>query len=430
MKMNKERVYVCNLGLSEETYKVIIDYIEEKNLGIIQERTVEEWDLSELYQISASDICILLLTEKAVQDSMLYKKLSIIWEYINKEHVSVLPIASGNQSYIEKLPSGLSSLHILNLKDPLLIEKVCRFFVTQSSFSGIRSDIMQVESCLQTGKISNCSAKQLFNYALGLLYGIEVDKDLKHALIVLCCLVGNDAFEPDFIHFNPDRASRAGLAKELMSFSNELMVYLDHRIDAINETQDYRDFETLIDYAALVQRIGKSLYGWNADESLRKLRDVVSLFFSKDHSVIAGRWLMNYYWERALREADGGYYRKALDCIMEIVIVGEDIEQKHNDPQVQILLFKCYSVLAHYFMCRRSMIEELIERKITDKVIDNGTFKPEYREIRRKPEDRALLNRLVRNSKMLCYQKIDEIMKDGIGLEQYKYLLSEVLNAG
>lgn len=429
--MNSEIIYIFNFGAIEKSYAEIVNYIDNKGFGIVRHINVEKMGLVNLYQISDKNVCIMILAESAVSDQMMNKKLQEMWNYINKEHIPVLPLSAGSQSYIEKLPIGLSSLHILNLQDPYLIEKVCRFFIVKPYSSNIKKDIHYVMSCCGKDSICSCTLGQLFNYALGLLYGIVVKKDLKRAFTLLNCLIGNDAFEPDLIYFDFDSTARAGIIGEIFDFSNELKKYLDSQVSNIVTTQDYRQAEELIDYANLLERAGKQLYGWNSDDSLRKLRDIVLQLFEKDHSLKVGRWLINYYWKRALREADGRYYRKALDCIFEIILIGESVEQKYCDPIVQRTLFKCYSVLYHYLENNRRKVQELIKYKVTDEIEEDGTFRPPYREIKRDKSECISLLYLFMNSKQQCIHKIDEIFENsGDDLQQHDDVLSAFLDAG
>ncbi|MDO5409214.1 MAG: hypothetical protein Q4F21_02040 [Lachnospiraceae bacterium] len=429
--MNSETIYVCNFGAIEKAYAEIVNYIEDKRFGLIQHINVKKWELENLYQISDKNVCIMILTESAVSDSTLNKILIKMWDYMNNEHIPVLPISAGSQSYLEELPLGLSSLHILNLRDPHIIEKVCRFFLVHPSFSSIKSDIGYVMSCWGKESISSCTLGQLFNYALGLLYGIEVKQDLEKAFELLNCLIGNDAFEPDLIYFKADRDIFTEIVGKIFDFSNELKKYLDFQISNIVTTQDYRQAEELIDYANLMKRVGERLYGWNIDDSLRKLSDVILQLYEKDNSLKVGRWLVNYYWERALREADNRYYDKSLDCIFEIILIGENIEQKYSDQIVQKVLFKCYSILNHYWEENKRTIIKLIRYKITDEIEEDGTFRPPYRKIKRDIRESALLHHLFMNSKKQYIHKIDEIFENiGDDLQLYDGMLSEFLDAG
>lgn len=427
--MSSEIIYIFNFGAVEESYAEVVNYIDNKRFGMMQQINVEKMGQFNVHQISDKNVCVMILTENAVSDQMTNNKLQEIWNYINKEHIPVLPLAAGSQSYIDKLPKGLPSLHILNLQDPCLMEKVCRFFIVKPSASNIKKDIHYVVSCWGNGSVYSCTLGQLFNYALGLFYGIVVEKDLKRAVTLLTCLIGNDAFEPDMIYF--DSTARAGITGEIFDFSNELKKYLDSQLSNIVTTQDYRQAEELIDYANLLRRAGKKLYGWNMDDSLRKLRDVVLPLFEKDHSLKVGKWLIDYYWERSIREADGRYYRKALDCIFEIILIGERIEQKYHDSFVQRTLFKCYSTLYYYLENNRRKAQDLIEYKVTDEIEDDGTFRPPYREIKRNKEDCKFLLHLVMNSKQQYIHKIDEIFENsGDDFQQYEDLLSALLDAG
>lgn len=430
-KMNTDTIYLCNFGAIETAYAEIVNYIREKRFGLIQYIDVKRVQMTSLHQISDKNVCVLILTESVVSDSILNIKLKEMWDYISEEHIPVLPISIGPQSFIEKLPLGLSSLHILSIQDSGLIEKICRFFIVQPSFSSIKRDINCVSSCLGKDVISSCTLKQLFNYALGLLYGIVVEKDLKRAFVLLKCLIGNDAFEPDLIYFAFDNAVRAGITGEIFDFSNELKKHLDFQISNILISQDYRQAEELIDYANLMKRVGKILYGWNIDDSIRKLRDIISQLFEKDQSLKVGRWLINYYWERALREADGRYYRKSLDCILEIILIGENIGRKYSDQTVQMALFKSYSLLSHFFDNNRKTIEELIEYKVTDEIEEDGTFRPPYREIKREKNKCILLRHLFVNSEKKCCCILDEIFGNiSDDLQQYDDMLSELMDAG
>ena len=271
--MNTDTIYLCNFGAIESDYDEIVNYIREKSFGLIEYIDVEKVQLTRLHQISDKNVCILILTESAVSNVILNIKLKEMWDYISEEHIPVFPVSVGSQSFIEKLPLGLSSLHILSIQDPGLIEKICRFFIVQPSFSSIKRDINCVESCWGKDVISSCTLKQLFNYALGLLYGINVKQDLKRAFVLLNCLIGNDAFEPDLIYFEFDNAARAGIIEEIFDFSNELKKHLDYQISSIFISQDYRQAEELIDYANLMKRVGETLYGWNMDGVLKRLTE-------------------------------------------------------------------------------------------------------------------------------------------------------------
>ena len=431
LKMNTDTIYLCNFGANEAAYAEVVNYIRDKNFGLIQYFDVETVRLTRLHQISDKNVCVLILTENVVSDSVLNINLKVMWDHISEEHIPVLPISVGSQSFIEKLPWGLSSLHILSIQDSGLTEKISRFFIVQPSFSSIKRDINSVESCWGKDVISSCTLKQLFNYALGLLYGINVEKDYKRAFALLNCLIGNDAFEPDLIYFEFDNAVRAGITGEMFDFSNELKKYLDFQISSILTSQDYRQAEELIDYANLMKRVGETLYGWNIDDSIRKLRDIISKLFEKDQSLKVGRWLVNYYWERALREADGRYYRKSLDCILEIILIGENIVQKYSDYVVQMALFKSYSILSHFWDNNRKTVEELIEYKVTDEIEENGTFRPPYREIERAKNECILLRHLFMHNKQKGCFILDEVLDNrSVDLQQYDEMLSELMNAG
>ena len=244
-------------------------------------------------------------------------------------------------------------------------------------------------------------------------------------------MIGNDAFEPDLIYFEFDNAARAGIIEEIFDFSNELKKHLDYQISSIFISQDYRQAEELIDYANLMKRVGETLYGWNMDDSIKKLRDIISKLFEKDQSLKVGRWLINYYWEMALREAEERYYRKSLDCIFEIILIGENIVKKYSDQVVQMALFKSYSILSQFFDNDSETVKELIKYKVTDEIEENGTFRPSYREIKREKSKCILLRHLFMNSKKKCYCILDEIFENKrVTLQQYDDMLSELMNAG
>ena len=69
--MNTDTIYLCNFGANEAAYAEIVNYIREKKFGLIQYIDVETVQLISLHQISDKNVCVLILTENVVSDSVL-----------------------------------------------------------------------------------------------------------------------------------------------------------------------------------------------------------------------------------------------------------------------------------------------------------------------------------------------------------------------
>lgn len=365
-------------------YKKLSEMLSVDCELIVEEFLIDENFVFTSFNISTKDSCIFLLKGGLLNNQSIHENVKVIWEYIETEHIPLLPIINGDLGCIKNLPENLQKLHIIGLYDSFLNQKVHNFFFTKTQmFAAIKDNISFVETCAKNNEMGNCTAKQLFDYSLGILSNIASSCDKSLAIRILSCLVGNDAFSPALIFFPFDRQVAKNIIREILDFSIEVKKHIYTLLDDITSNNNYKNIRRLIDYAELLQRIGEQLYGYNVDVSFETINNVLTPFYKKDHSIIVGIWLMEHNWEKANRMAQDRYYKKMIDCLVEIILIGESIAEICYDEDNIELLLKSYSVLKIYSLLKPEMLTHATKYKVTDDIIDNNTFRPPYSEKKR-----------------------------------------------
>lgn len=328
--------------------------------------------------------CVLVFFCKSSQS---INQASQLAQYYSDQHIKIIPLFSGTNDYLQNLPEILSSLHILISNDPSIVWKVVFSLSTKSEdIEDFNNKIQVIHKLWENGERANLTAKQLFYYAVALLYGIGVEKDYSRSICLQMCLIGNESFDPQKIIL--DVIPRKSGIETVMEYGESLKQYIQAKTQKILQTDDFRETEKLLSYGYLLKDLGnRFLYGYHVDAVLQDLNRISSLKCKNDPSVKAGLWTLQYYWETAVREADNRYHDKMLDCLLYALLLADKILKEHNDFDIKRHLFQAATVLSMYNSLRPQLLYETLYNKVLDTFDDDNTFRPPHKTKRRSKEE-------------------------------------------
>ena len=304
-----------------------------------------------------------------------------LFDWMSNQHLFVVPLTDGTPD--QKItPPSIGKHHILSIEDPNLHEKIMRILQNETH---IFDEIKEIARLIASNKLSikDCTAKQLFQWAIAQFYGIETDQKISESLCLFRVLVGNDAFVPSSIDVSILGRGKQYIG-ELLNLCRELESYLEYKIPDALQSKDYRDALLFTEYSQLMKNISSScLFNFNTDNALWLTRTVLLEYFKEDNSLKAGKWLLEYLLSDAERKADNRDYLKMIELLFRVLMISERLWVSYHD--IEVLSFLCTAVytLAFYKAKREDIIDHIICNEITDDREDDGTFRPPYREIER-----------------------------------------------
>ncbi len=355
----------------------------EDNLRLLtgtEEVQIEKYSLSESKKfLNNVEIVFLMLPEFTENNPELLEALTDVYEQITEQHLSLIPIKTTDQNE-QYYPDFISKKHILSMTDENQNEKLLQVIQEQSN---IFHELKEEATKINSGQIAmqDCTARQLFRYAVALLHGIGVQKNIKESLNLLRVLIGNDAFISDVI----DISAINGFSDGILEFCWDINTYLENQITDVLNSKDYRDAEQFINTCQLMYEMSAYVYNFNANNAIRFAKTILFRYFEKDISLKAGKWLLNCLLNEADQATVNRYFDKAVDSLLNLLLLSEKLWKTYQDTEVLSYLCLSIYVLQVYRKRNQRSFEHIVANEVTDEMEDNGTFRPPYRTIPRNP---------------------------------------------
>ena len=353
----------------------------EDNLRLLtgtEEVQIEKYSLSESNKfLNNVEIVFLMLPDFTENNPEVLKALTNVYEHITEQHLSLIPIKTTDQNE-QYYPDFIRKKHILSMTDKNRNEKLLRVIQEQSN---IFHELEEEATKISSGQIAmqDCTARQLFRYAVALLHGMGVQKNIKESLSLFRVLIGNDTFISDAV----DISAVNGVSEGIFEFCWDINTYLENQIIDVLNSKDYRDAEQFINTCQLMYEMSACVYNFNADNAIRFAKTILFRNFGKDISLKAGKWLLNCLFNEADRATVNRYFDKAVDSLLNILSLSEKLWTTYQDTEV--LSYLCFAtyVLQVYRKRNQRSFEHIVANEVTDELEDNGTFRPPYQTIPR-----------------------------------------------
>ena len=386
-KKGMSNIYIhdCDNNSQRDKVKSILSLIKEN-----QQLMCEEYKYQDIFNmnknnrdelipvLSTASCCLLFLSEKTQN---IYSKDPAFVELIElllKEHINIIPITTGTTVDMQLFPESISQLHSISIGDGSLAEKLLYSLHKRILDNDLPEALMDPQNDDYSDALQKCTARQLFSYAIKLLYGFGMEKDSKLAVEILSCLIGNDSFYPETIIINDKKT------EGLFIFLESIKTYLEELCSNVNPKTAHTDLKKILEYGKLVSRLSKVHFNYGLDNTLETIKKVMSYYYERGFSLISGMWLLEAFWNEADRYAQNREFEKMLDKLFEVLTIADNIYEKYNNTEALDYLFRATSILQLYKTMKPSIYQKISEIKILDEYEKSNTFRPDHKEQPRK----------------------------------------------
>lgn len=410
------RIYLVTDDAIKDRMRPFLQSLLGESDRSFSEISLTEQEISKLNEYPDAECFVVLFCEKNTN----YQAMHDLIAYCEVQHIPLIPIFAGTVLKLETLPVSLRSRHILLADDPAVLGKTV-LAITHPTFANgtLNNQIREAQELWEKGCRSRMTAQQLFNYAFGLLYGIEVEKDYELSIRLQTALIGNEVFEPDNMMFN-HITKRIVPYDAVCYYAEALAGYITAEVAKVKLATDYRAVEKLLGYGYLLQRIGRQfLFNYHVDQVLFDLKSVMIQWCMKDRSAVAGRWLAKYFWEAAERAAVNREYSKMLDDLLEIILYGSSVLDNIDDFQTKLYMLRASSVLDLYMRIRPELVEKAVKIRTLDEYESSNTFRPDHKTKRRSTQEAEKLRELISRYTCRHQESIRTYFKDIVRSERW-----------